>query len=72
MNQQIEDFGVPYRLDPLPEPDVLLKGGEVFTFGDITVEYIFWRGYMTVDVSFLPVIVKVVSCTISSERVNRI
>lgn len=71
MNQQIEDFGVPYRLDPLPEPDVLLKGGEVFTFGDITVEYIF-GGYMTVDVSFLLVIVKVVSCTISSERMNRI
>ena len=40
MNQQIEDFGVPYRLDPLPEPDVLIKGGEVFTFGDTTIEWI--------------------------------
>jgi hypothetical protein len=43
MNQQIEDFGVPYRLDPLPEPDVLIKGGEVFTFGDTTIEWIFER-----------------------------
>lgn len=40
MNQQIEDFRVPCRLDPLPEPDVLIKGGEVFTFGDTTIEWI--------------------------------
>ncbi|KAK8799279.1 hypothetical protein WA171_006025 [Blastocystis sp. BT1] len=45
MNQQIEDFGVPYRLDPLPEPDVLIKGGEVFTFGDTTIECISSPGH---------------------------
>jgi len=27
-------------VDPLPEPDVLLEGGEVLTFGETTVEYV--------------------------------
>lgn len=41
INQQIEDFGVPYHVEELPEPDVLLHGGEAFTFGDTTVTYVF-------------------------------
>ena len=38
MNQQIHDLGIPYSIDTLPDPDVLLEGGEVLTFGDMTVE----------------------------------
>lgn len=40
INQQIEDFGVPYHVEELPEPDVLLHGSETFTFGDTTVTYV--------------------------------
>lgn len=40
INQQIEDFGVPYHVEELPEPDVLLHGDETFTFGDTTVTYV--------------------------------
>ena len=43
INQQIEDFGVPYHVEELPEPDVLLHGGETFTFGDTTVTYVIFR-----------------------------
>ena len=38
VNQQISDFGLCVRIPPIADPDVLLKGGEVFTFGDTTVE----------------------------------
>lgn len=43
INKQIEDFGVPYHVEELPEPDVLLHGGETFTFGDTTVTYVIFR-----------------------------
>ena len=38
VNQQIPDFGVPFSIETIADPDVLLKGGEVFTFGDTTIE----------------------------------
>ena len=43
INKQIEDFGVPYHVEELPEPNVLLHGGETFTFGDTTVTYVIFR-----------------------------
>ena len=39
INTQISDFGAPYKVKDLPDPDVLLKGGEKFEFGDTTVQY---------------------------------
>lgn len=38
MNKQIEGFGVPIRFPSLPDPDILLKGGEVLTIGETTIE----------------------------------
>ena len=38
VNHQIHDFGVPFSIETIADPDVLLKGGEVFTFGDTTIE----------------------------------
>lgn len=38
INTQIHDFGVPYSVESLPDPDVLLKGEETFEFGDTTVQ----------------------------------
>ena len=43
INKQIDDFGVPYHVEELHEPDVLLHGGETFTFGDTTVTYVIFR-----------------------------
>ncbi|KAK8829155.1 hypothetical protein WA556_005712 [Blastocystis sp. ATCC 50177/Nand II] len=45
VNQQIHDFGVPFSIETIADPDVLLKGGEVFTFGDTTIECILSPGH---------------------------
>ena len=38
MNRQIEGFGIPITLPLLPDPDVLLRGGETLTFGETTIQ----------------------------------
>ena len=45
VNQQIHDFHIPYSIEPIADPEVLLKGGEEFTFGDTTVKCIHSPGH---------------------------
>ena len=45
VNQQIHDFHFPYSIDPIPDPEVLLKGGEEFTFGNTVVKCIHCPGH---------------------------
>lgn len=45
VNQQIHDFHIPYSIEPIADPEVLLKGGEEFTFGDTTVKCIHCPGH---------------------------
>ena len=39
------DFHIPYSIEPIADPEVLLKGGEEFTFGDTTVKCIHSPGH---------------------------
>lgn len=45
INQQIHDFHIPYSVDPIDDPEVLLKGGEEFKFGNTIVKCLHCPGH---------------------------
>ena len=45
VNQQLHDFGVPIKIDPIADPEVLLHGGEELKFGDCTIQCILSPGH---------------------------